>query len=284
LRLIHYITIASGIALGSALYFGGNTVPPPQPAMQGMPGAMGGPMNGGMRKQVSFDTVLATSLKRLSPEARHKLETIAAGLAKKSDSAAMVSDFNDMAKIWAEEKDPKIAAHFKGIAAKLENSEKNLTFAARLFLELLPDEENPDYQSWESSEAVAYAQLAVEKDSASEDAKLALATGYLEGSGEPMKGVQLLLGIVRERPDDIPANLLLGKMSVRSGQMDKAVGRLETVLKQEPQNTEALYYLAQAYKGKGDKAKALELLQKCKKAVNDPEFDKKADEEMNSLK
>jgi thioredoxin-like negative regulator of GroEL len=73
-------------------------------------------------------------------------------------------------------------------------------------------------------------------------------------------------------------------MSIQSGQFDKAVGRFEVILKQEPENKEALYLLAQAYDGKGDKKKAVELLEKCKKLVNDPEFSKEIDEKINSLK
>ena len=80
---------------------------------------------------------------------------------------------------------------------------------------------------------------------------MALAAALIEGAGETMQGLQLLLGIIRERPDDIPANLMLGRLAIQSGQFDKAVGRFETVLKQEANNTEAMYFLAEAYKGKG---------------------------------
>ncbi|MGN6477045.1 MAG: tetratricopeptide repeat protein, partial [Flavipsychrobacter sp.] len=114
--------------------------------------------------------------------------------------------------------------------------------------------------------------------------KMALAAAYIEGAGETMQGVQLLLGIIREKPDNIPANLMLGRLAIQSGQFDKAVQRFETVLKQEPENTEAMYFLAEAYKGKGDKAKAIELFEKCKQLVNKPDFTKEIDQYINSFK
>jgi len=93
-----------------------------------------------------------------------------------------------------------------------------------------------------------------------------------------MKGVGVLRELTAKDPNHIPANLMLGKMSIQSGQFDKAILRFETVLKQEPKNKEALYFLAEAYKGKGDKKKAIELFEQCKNIVNNPSFSKDIDE------
>ena len=49
-------------------------------------------------------------------------------------------------------------------------------------------------------------------------------------------------------------------------------------------NKEALYYMAEACKGKGENKRAIELLEKCKRLVHDPGFSAKADEEINALK
>jgi cytochrome c-type biogenesis protein CcmH/NrfG len=113
---------------------------------------------------------------------------------------------------------------------------------------------------------------------------MALAASFIEGTGETMQGVQMLLSITREKPDNVPANLMLGRLAIQSGQFDKAVQRFETVLKSEPENTEALYFLAEAYKGKGNKQKAIELFEKCKKIVNNPEFNRDIDQYINSFK
>ena len=137
---------------------------------------------------------------------------------------------------------------------------------------------------WDAQQAVSCLEQSLKLDPNNEDTKLALATGYIEGTGEPMRGVQILLAITRENPDDIPANLLLGKMAIQSGQFDKAVGRFEKLLKLEPGNTEAMFFLAEAYEGTGNKAKAKELLEQCKLKVDNPGFSKEIDEKLNSLK
>jgi len=235
-------------------------------------------------KPASFDSIIAASGKQLPKTAADTVLTIENELAAIRDSSRMAVVFMRLSKIWERNKQLPVAAYYGAKAAKLENSEKKLTFAGQFFLQLMENEGSASMQAWEAGEAVSCLEQSLKINPDNEETKLALASGYIEGTGEPMRGVQILLAITREKPDDIPANMLLGRMSVQSGQFDKAVGRFETVLKQEPDNKEALYFLAQAYEGKGDKKKAIELLEKCKKIVNDPGFSNEIDQHINSLK
>jgi lipopolysaccharide biosynthesis regulator YciM len=77
---------------------------------------------------------------------------------------------------------------------------------------------------------------------------------------------------------------LLGRLSIQSGQWDKAVARLEHVLELEPQNREALYFLGEAYKGKGNKEKAIQTFRKLEGIVNSPDFTKDIENYINSFK
>ncbi len=235
-------------------------------------------------KPASFDSIVTVSRKQLPKTVADTVVTIENELTAIHDSSRMASVFLRLSKVWERAKQMPVAAYYNARAAKLENSEKKLTFAGQFFLQLMESEQSPSVQAWEAGEAVSCLEQSLKIDPDNEDTKLALATGYIEGTGEPMRGVQILLAITREKPDDIPANMLLGRMSIQSGQFDKAVGRFETILKTEPENKEALYFLAQAYEGKGDKKKAIELLEKCKQIVNDPGFSKEIDQHINSLK
>jgi tetratricopeptide (TPR) repeat protein len=233
---------------------------------------------------ISFDDLLANAYSELNTDSAQSIKN----LSQKAESAinpAQKAEFlRHLAISWQQNKQMPLAAYYFGEAAKLENSEKNLNFAGYLFLGLLHDAASATVKSWEAQQAISCFKRALELNPANDTAKIGLATVYVDGQGETMQGVQLLLGLTREKPDHIPANLLLGKLSVQSGQYDKAIGRFETVLKQEPQNTEALYFLAEAYKGKGNKDKAIELLEKCKKIVNKPEFSRDIDQYINSFK
>jgi tetratricopeptide (TPR) repeat protein len=283
LRTVHYITITVAIAVIALLYWGGNTKPPKKagdtPAVAGNMAEMPHTI-----APASFDSMLEASVKELPEHAVNDLEAIKKEVAAATDSVHMAPHFINMAKLWQEHKKLPVAAYYYALAAKLENSEKSLNFAGQLFLDLVHETNVPGIQIWEAQQAVACFQRSLEINPANDTVKMALAAGFIEGTGETMQGVQLLLGITREKPDNIPANLMLGRLSVQSGQFDKALGRFETVLKQDPVNTEALYFIAEAYKGKGDKQKAIEYLEQCKKVVNKPEFSRDIDQYINSFK
>lgn len=238
----------------------------------------------GTMKPASVDSIITASRKQLPKTVADTVSTIENELTAVRDSSQMAVVFKRLAGVWERSKQYPVAVYYKARAAKLEKSEKTLTFAGQLFLELMEHESDRSMQMWEAAEAIACLERALELNKDNEDATLALASAYIQGTGEPMKGVQMLLAITREKPDDVPANMLLGRMAIQSGQMDKAVKRFETVLKVEPENREALYFLAQAYEGTGNKAKAIELLEKLKKVVNNPEFSKDMDQQINSLK
>ncbi len=235
-------------------------------------------------KAASFDSMLAASRRQLPKTVVDSVNTIENELTAIRDSSRMASVFLRLSGIWGRNNILPVAAYYAAKAAKLENSEKKLTFAGQNFLQLMENESSPSVQLWEAREAVSCLEQSLQINPDNEETKLALATGYIEGTGEPMRGVQILLAITREKPDDIPANMLLGRMSIQSAQFDKAIARFETILKKEPENKEALYFLAQTYEGKGDKHKAIELLEKCKQVVNNPEFSKEIDKHINSLK
>lgn len=235
-------------------------------------------------KPASSDSMITASIMLLPKTAADSVKAMESELAATSDSSRMAVVFLRMAAVLQRNRQVPVANYFNAKAAKLENSGKKLTFAGQIFLELMQQEHNPSVQLWEAGQAAYCLERSLEIDSVNEDTKLALATAYIEGTGEPMKGVMILRGITTQKPDDIPANMLLGRMSIQSGQFDKAVKRFETVLRQEPGNSEAVYFMAQACEGLGDKKKAIGYLEKCKVLVNKAEFSKEIDQHINTLK
>ncbi|RYE22857.1 MAG: tetratricopeptide repeat protein [Sphingobacteriales bacterium] len=287
MRKVHFISILASAALIAALFFLGNTKPP-KPTKE--EGTAQGPVQGGQGMQpqhappASTDSILTASRAQLPAHAVTEIDSIAKQLAGIQDSAKMAPVFTTLAKEWQQHKQLPVAAYYYAKAAKLENSEKKLNFAGQFFLDLVHETSSESVRMWEAEQAAACFQRSLELDPNNDTTKMALAATYIEGVGETMQGVQILLGITREKPDNIPANLMLGRMAVQSGQFDKAIKRFETILKLEPKNTEALYFLAEAYKGKGNKEKAIELFEECKKIVNKPEFSSDIDNYIKSFK
>ncbi len=203
---------------------------------------------------------------------------------KNTTTALQSGVYDSLIRLWKAADKLNMAAYYFSEKAKLENSEKNLNFAGQLHLDLMHEAPYQGLQIWEAKQAISCFDQSLQSNPNNDTVKMALASCFIQGVGETMKGVQVLLGIVKEHPDHVPANILLGKMAVQSQQFDKAIVRLERLKTIEPKNTEVLYFLAEAYKGKGEKEKAIVLFEQCKKLVNNPAFSKDIDTYINSFK
>lgn len=63
---------------------------------------------------------------------------------------------------------------------------------------------------------------------------------------QPMQGIQMLLSMVEENPKNVEAHFVLGEFAIRSGQMEKAVTRFNTIIELQPANTLAYIYKGEA--------------------------------------
>ena len=180
-------------------------------------------------------------------------------------------------------------AFYLSEAAKLDNSEKNLTFAARLILENMRREDSVALKSWEAERAVSLFQAALKLDPGNDDLKVGLGSCYVYGQGmigdpqQTMKGIQQLLEVVHKDSNNMQAQMVLGIGAVVSRQFDKAVDRLLKVVNFDPKNLEAVSWLADAYAGAGDKPNAVKWYEQSKHLVNNPGFSKEVDERIREL-
>jgi len=152
-----------------------------------------------------------------------------------------------------------------------------------LFLDLARKSHNEAEQAWEGQMAIEGFKAALAINPNNDTTNLNLAECYI-GTGQTMQGVVILRDLTIKNPDNAAANLLLGQQGIVSGQFDKAIARFEKVLKVEPKNVEAILGQAEAYKNKGNKAKAIELLEQSKKVMNNPAFSKDIDQYINTFK
>jgi len=180
-------------------------------------------------------------------------------------------------------------AYYLSEAAKLDNSEKNLTFAARLILENMRREDSVDLKSWEAETAASLFERALKLDPDNDDLKVGLGSCYVYGQGmigdpqQTMKGIQQLLEVVHKDSNNMQAQMVLGIGAVISRQFDKATQRLSKVVAFDPNNLEAVSWLADAYAGAGDKQNAIKWYEQSKRLVNNPGFSKEVDERIKAL-
>jgi len=274
-----FLFLLVAIGLIGLIYFFGSTKPPQNTTSKTADHAN----TEAISATFSFDSLKTVFLNQMNTKNASTITNLEKQLTN-STTALQSGVYDTLVRLWKAADKLNMAAYYFGEKAKLENSEKNLNFAGQLHLDLMHEAPYQGLQIWEAKQAINCFDQSLQSNPNNDTVKMALASCFIQGVGETMKGVQILLGIVKEHPDHVPANILLGKMAVQSQQFDKAIVRLERLKTIEPKNTEVLYFLAEAYKGKGEKEKAIVLFEQCKKLVNNPAFSKDIDTYINSFK
>lgn len=100
----------------------------------------------------------------------------------------------------------------------------------------------------------------LKKDPGNVDAKIMLASCYVEGSADPMKGITLLKEVEKTDSNNVKLQLSFAFFSVTSGQLDKAEQRFRKALKADSTYIEVYLHLADLYERQGDIAAAIEAL------------------------
>jgi tetratricopeptide (TPR) repeat protein len=242
-------------------------------------------------EKFDFDKFITSEKAKLQPYQIQYLNNIETKAKDGDDNNAKIKANEQLANFWKDSiKSFDLYSFYTSSASKLVNSEKNLTFAAQLMLEGLRNEKDLAKLNWKTDEAIDLFEKAIKLNPNSDDLKIGLGSCYIFGKGrngnpqETMKGIQELLAVVRKDSTNMKAQLVLGIGGITSGQFDKAIPRLEKVVIAEPNNVEAIAFLADAYGAAGKKDEAIKYYNISKKLINNPEYSKEVDEHIKELK
>lgn len=228
---------------------------------------------------------------RLTPGQALYVSKLENGISRGDVPAQQIQAFTNLATFWKDSaKLFEPYAYYIYEAAKLDNSEKSLTFAAQLFLENLRAEHDEAKLDWETGVAIELFEKAIVLNPNNDDLRIGLGSCYVFGkgrSGDPqqtMKGIQELLSVVKKDSTNMKAQFVLGVGGFVSGQHAKAIERFTKVITAQPNNLEAIAFLADTYAAKGDKNEAVKWYNISKRLVNDPAYSKQVDERIGLLK
>jgi len=261
-----WVIAGIGILLITILYFFGNTVPP-------------GKKSSVIRQQaiteINIDTILYHEKEQLSPEQVTWLGTLEKSVIRGDVKNQQLDVFHQLAHFW------KDSAHvfepyawYTAEAARLENSEKSLTFAAHLFLNNLRGDNNQQLIKWKALQAKDLFERSLKINPQNDSSLIGLGASYIFGgiADNPMEGIQKIMQVVEKDSNNIFAQTILGHGSVISGQYDRAISRFGRVLELEPENLEAIMMMAEVYERKADKISAIKWYRKAGEFVKNPEL------------
>lgn len=209
---------------------------------------------------LDFQTMLGLAKKRLNAHQLQKVTEWENSVVRGDVKNQQIQVYRKLSAFWMDTISAFVPyAKYIAEAAKLENSEKNLTFAAHLFLGELQTVTEQPLQVWMAKEAKELFEKAFALNPANDSTKVGLGSTYFfggAGNEPPMRGIALIREVAEKDPQNAFAQYMMGLGSTISGQWPKAIERFEKVLALEPQNLEVILRLADAYKTSGDKANA----------------------------
>jgi tetratricopeptide (TPR) repeat protein len=265
-----YLLAGTGVFLLLTLYFFGQTVPPrpkPEAPSQGGDGAPA-------VKSIGLQEILQASKSRLNPSQLSYVNRLEHSVVRGDVRSQQLNANRQLAGFWRDSVGDGflLYAYYTGEAAKLENSEKSLTFAAQLFLQSLRAQDNPALKGWMATDAKELFEKALELNPGNDSSKVGLGASYIFGSSagsptEVMQGIQQILEVARRDSTNMYAQLMLGWGGLESGQFDKAIERLTTVVRHQPANIEAILLLAEVNQQRGNKAEAIRWYEDAKKMI-----------------
>lgn len=276
------VLVSSGVALLLLLSIFGKTVPPGKPNPRPAAVSAAAPFD--------FPSFLQQAKKNLAPARQAWVNSLESSVVRGDVKSQQTKVYRQLAHFWRDSvQASEPYAFYMGEASKLENSEKSLNFAAQLFLDNCRGASDEGMRSWMAGQARDLFQRSLQLNPSNDSAKIGLGSSYIFGSpaGDPsqvMQGIQQILEVARRDSTNLYAQMMLGIGGMVSGQIDKAIERLQRVVQHDPGNVEAALTLAEAYERKADKANAIKWYEASKQLIRNPLIIKEIEQHIQALK
>lgn len=262
MKKVQWLTLGAGLLVTALLFvFGkrlpGNGIPKYNPSAEAQQQAQA--------RVVTIDTILLHARENLQPGQQRYLNNLETTLSKTSDAGKKAALLHDLAHFWRDSAgifEPY--AWYESEGARLENSEKSLTFAAHLLLANLRRDNSPGLRQWKATQAKDLFERSLKINPGNDSAAVGLGACYIFGNiaPQPMEGIMKVRAVVEKDSNNLFAQDVLAYGSMLSGQYDKAALRFEKVFalaqgRKEIQFETALA-LADINERSGNKAKAVQ--------------------------
>lgn len=236
---------------------------------------------------ITTDSILEEAKKRLTPEQVVRINTLEHSISRGDVKDQQIKVYQQLAHFWADSAAAfEPYAWYEAEAARLENSEKSLTFAAHLFLDNLESEGDPEKRKWKALQAKDLFERSLKLNPENDSSIVGLGACYLFGgiSAMPMEGIMKIKSVLDKDSTNVYALMTMAKGSLISGQYDKAISRLESVNRIQPDNLEAIMIMADTYERMNDKKNAISWYQKSLKFISRQDVKAEVEKRIEELK
>jgi tetratricopeptide (TPR) repeat protein len=273
------IIVTGSIALLLSLFFFGRT----KPLVKGNIPAE----KEAVKTALNFEEILQKAKQTIDKQQLARLLTLENGISRGDLKNQKLDQFTALASYWKDSiHNPIPYLFYQSEKAKLENSEKSLNFAAQSYLNELHSEQDQAMKSWMANQAKEMFDLVLAINPENDSAKVGWGSTFIfgaSGTSSPMEGILKIREVAQKDSTNMYAQFMLGYGGMLTGQFDKAIDRLNRVVKNQPANLEAVFLLAEAYERSNQNAEAKKWYQKGRKFVTNPDLITAIDEKIKAL-
>ena len=247
-----WIVIGVGVLLVAALFRFGRTSPYKSEIKQ--------PAQTAIQNEITADSILFHAKEALKPEQVMWMNSLEQTVIRGDVKSQKLDVYHQIAHFWKDSiKIFEPYAWYEAEAARLENSEKSLTFAAHLILENLRSEQSDRLKRWKALQAKDLFERSLKINDKNDSSLVGLGACYIFGniSENPMQGISIVRQVIEKDSTNVFAQMVLGYGAIISEQYDRAIDRFGKVVALQPENLEAIMRLAEVYERKGDIANAV---------------------------
>ncbi len=198
----------------------------------------------------TLDVYLSTAWKNMEPGLKQQLDQLVAS--RKNDS---ISAF------WDRAKRPDLASVYAEEQAKAENTAAAWFKAGNRYYYAVQFTQDKTEIPVLYQCAMRCFNKGLVLEPNNTDARIMLASCYVEGSPDPMEGISRLRQIEKTDSNNVKLQLTFAFFSVKSGQLDRAITRFNKVLAVDSTYIEAYLHLADAYEQLGETEKTIKALE-----------------------
>ena len=274
-----WITIAVGVLIVAGLFLFGRTGPYKSEITKAVEPIV--------PNELTTDSILFHVKETLNPAQIQWMNDLEQSVIRGDVKKQNLDVFHQLAHFWQDSArifEPY--AWYEAEAARLENSEKSLTFAAHLILENLRNEENDRLKRWKALQAKDLFERSLRINDKNDSSIVGLGACYIFGNiaDNPMEGISKVRQVAERDSSNIFAQLVLGHGSLISGQYDRAIDRFAKVLTINPQNLEAILMMAEVYERKADKTNAIKWYSNALPLASNPTMKTALEKRIEELK
>ncbi|MBL7924920.1 MAG: tetratricopeptide repeat protein [Bacteroidia bacterium] len=241
------ILIAGTVLLSVALYFA--------PSQVNQDGTSPKEAHEGHMDGLNPDDLLRSARVSLDTAQLKNLDFFEASLKKAGNKDTALLD--GIGRFWDRNGVPAASAIWFERKAEIVKSEQSYLDAAYRYFDSFRMANDTAVRSILVGKAIASYKKVLEINPGNLNAKTDLGACYADGTSEPMKGIMLLREVIAADPNHEMAQYNLGMLSVKSGQLDKAIERFNKVLEINPGRNEVHFFIGQVFLQKGDTAQAI---------------------------